>query len=293
VKEAEASRTALLIAASLVLLHEDSHYRPAVPESTAEFCAGVLQTYSPRSRLFLKLARQAWFRALSRRLEQATIPGILQHYALRKKAIAQLARGALNAAITQVVVIGAGFDPLALVLSREFETARFWEIDHPATQRAKRRALARGDGKRLHLLPMDLSVESLGAAALIKAGFDPARSTLWVLEGLLMYLPEAVVASLMLELSELSSRGSRAVFTFMERQSDGRIRFRSQTQLVDWWLRTRGEPFLWGATREELARFVHPWRVVRIVDDENIRRTEPALAKEPIAVGELICAAEI
>ena len=39
----------------------------------------------------------------------------------------------------------------------------------------------------------------------------------------------------------------------MEKQSDGRIRFDSQSKLVDWWLHRRGEPFVWGTTRSELV----------------------------------------
>ena len=63
-------------------------------------------------------------------IERITIPGILLHYALRKKCIAKLARSALANGGTQVVVIGAGFDPLSSELQREFPTALFWEIDH-------------------------------------------------------------------------------------------------------------------------------------------------------------------
>jgi O-methyltransferase involved in polyketide biosynthesis len=60
-----------------------------------------------------------------------TVPGILLHYALRKRCIAQLAREALHSGATQVVIIGAGFDALSLELQREFPDAHFWEIDHP------------------------------------------------------------------------------------------------------------------------------------------------------------------
>jgi methyltransferase (TIGR00027 family) len=293
VKDAQASRTALLIAASLVLLHHDPKYSTAVSELTAQFCARVLATYSWRTRLFSKAVRKRWFQRIGKMLEHITIPGILLHYALRKKSIGQLARAALSSGTTQVMVIGAGFDPLALSLSSEFHAARFWEMDHPATQRAKRRALLNIESERVHLLASDLSANSLDRMTLIEAGYDPARPTFWLAEGLLMYLAGAVVSSLMLALSKLSSPGSQVVFTFMERQSDGRIRFHSQTKLVDWWLRRHGEPFLWGATREELAHFVRPWRILRILDHKDLRQTDPVLAEKPVAKGELICLAEI
>ena len=79
----------------------------------------------------------------------------------------------------------------------------------------------------------------------------------------------------------------------MEKQRDGHIRFDSQTKLVDSWLRTRGEPFLWGTTRSELAEFIRPWRVIRFFDHDDLRKIESELADEIIAKGEVICLAAI
>ena len=131
----QASRTALLIAASLVLLHHDAKYSRLVSKTSADLCAYVLEKHSSRTRLFSKTVRQCWFRPIARLIERITIPGILLHYALRKKCIRELVRSALANGIAQVVILGAGFDPLSSELQGEFPTARFWEIDHPATPR--------------------------------------------------------------------------------------------------------------------------------------------------------------
>ena len=226
-------------------------------------------------------------------IERVTIPGILLHYALRKKCIARLARAALTNGVRQVVVLGAGFDSLGLELSREFLDAHFWELDHPATQRAKTRALPRIDNQRLHLVPIDLSAAPVEQEVLVASGFDQRQCTFWVAEGLFMYFPAAVVSSLLRTLAKLSASGSQIVFTFMERQSNGRIQFRSQSRFVDFWLGKRREPFLWGSTRAELSGFVRPWSVARIFDDNDLREMEPAFVKEQIARGELICLAQI
>jgi hypothetical protein len=79
----------------------------------------------------------------------------------------------------------------------------------------------------------------------------------------------------------------------LEKQRDGQIRFDSQTKLTDWWLRTRGEPFLWGSTRSELIEFIRPWRVIRFFDDKDLRDMESDLSDEIIAKGEVICLAAI
>ena len=289
----QASRTALLIAASLVLLHHDAKYSRLVSKIAEDLCTHVLEKHSAQTRLFSKIVRQSGFRPIARLIERLTIPGILLHYPLRKKCIAGLVRSALANGVAQAVVLGAGFDPLSSELEREFPGAQFWEIDHPATQRHKVRACSEIGIERVHFVAVDLSAAGLDTVALISSGFDPAKRTFWIAEGLLMYFPADIVSSLMRTLGSLSAPGSQLAFTFMEKQSDGQLRFDSQTKLVDSWLRRRGEPFLWGTTRSELAEFIRPWRVIRFFDHNDLRDVESDLSGEIIAKGEVICLAVI
>jgi methyltransferase (TIGR00027 family) len=293
VQNDQASRTALLIAASLVLLHRDPRHSSLVSKTSADSYAHVLETYSSQTRLFLKIVQQGWFRPIAKLIERITIPGILLHYALRKKCIDTLVRSALTNGTTQVVVVGAGFDPLSLELHLNFPVAEFWEIDHPATQRQKVRALSKIGAERLHFVGVDLSTTGLDREGLIKSSFDPTQRTFWIAEGLLMYLRPEKVSSLMRTSSSLSTPGSQVAFTFIEKGSDDQIRFDSQTKLVDWWLHKRGESFVWGTTRGELVEFVRPWRVIRFFDQYDLRRLESGVADEAIATGEVICLAEI
>ena len=292
-QDEQASRTALLIAASLVLLHHDARSSRFVSKTSADLCAHVLEKHSSQTRLFSKIVRQTWFRPIANLVEGVTIPGILLHYALRKKCIRELVRSALANGVAQVVILGAGFDSLSSELQLEFPTARFWEIDHPATQRHKVRACSEIGIERVHFVAVDLSTASLDREALIGSGFDPAKRTFWIAEGLLMYFPADIVSSLTTTMSSLSAPGSQLAFTFMEKQRDGHIRFDSQTKLVTLWLRSRGEPFLWGTTRSELADSIQPWRVIRFFDHHDLRKIGSELADGVIAKGEVICLAEI
>jgi len=293
VQQEQASRTALIIAASLVLLHHDAKYSRLVSKTSADLCARVLKKHSSRTRLLSEIVRQNWFRPIAKLIVRITIPGILLHYVLRKKCIRELARSALANGIAQVVVLGAGFDPLSSELQREFPAAQFWEIDHPATQRHKVRTCSEIGVEQVRFVAVDLSAAGLDREALIRSGFDPAKRTFWIAEGLLMYFPADIVSSLMKTLGSLSAAGSQLAFTVMEKQQEGHIRFDSQTKLVDWWLRIRGEPFLWGSTRNELAEVIQPWRVIRFFDHDDLRNMESVVADDVIAEGEVICLAAI
>jgi len=291
VQNEQASRTALLIAASLVLLHHDPKYSALVSKTSADLCAQILETYSPQTRLTLKIVRQDWFRPIAKLIERITIPGILLHYALRKKCIAGLVRSAIINGATQVVIIGAGFDPLSFELHQDFPRVQLWEIDHPATQRHKMRGLGGVDAERLHFIAADLNAPAFGREALIESSFDPSQRTVWIAEGLLMYLREGLVSSLTRTLSGLSAPGSQFTFTFMEKQDNNGIRFDSQSRFVDWWLRRRREPFRWVSTRSDLVGFVRPWRVIRFFDHNDLCE-QSGLADRSVAKGEVICLAE-
>lgn len=283
----------MLIAASMVVIDEHQEYAGARSGVPGDFCAQVLQAYSAGTRLFLRLARRRWFFRVVKFLEESTVPGILRHYALRKKCLALFARDALQDGIAQIAVLGAGLDPLARTLHQEFRAARFWEIDHPATQRLKTEVAADVEARRFHFVPANLAAGRIDRAMLEKTGFDSAQKTLWIAEGLFMYLPEAVVANLLRSAAEISPRGSRFAFTFMEPRRDGRIRFRKQTRLVDWWLHWRGESFVWGLERSHISRLANPWEVDRVLDENDLRSLDSSPADFPLAAGELICLTEI
>src|SRR5881394_2065387 len=166
-----ASRTALLIAASLVLLHHDPKRSRLVSKTAVDLCDHVLEDHSSQTRLFLKIVQQTWFRPIAKLVERITIPGILLHYALRKKCISELAHSAVANGVAQVVILGAGFDPLSSELQREFSTAQFWEIDHPATQRYKVRGCSEIGIERVHFVAVDLGAAGLDREAFIGVGF--------------------------------------------------------------------------------------------------------------------------
>jgi methyltransferase (TIGR00027 family) len=246
VKEEQVSGTALLIGASLVLMHDNPLYPGAISASSAHLADRVLQKHSWSSRIVSKILRQRWFRWFAQLVERLTVPGILRHYAMRKKCIARLATEAVESGITQVVVLGAGFDGLGPDLQRNFPDVRVWEIDHPATQQSKQAALDHIDPNRFRLVPADLFNSDLTMLLSNAAGFDQNQPTFWIAEGLLMYFPDQIVSRIMRQTMALSCASSRFAFTFMQRQPGERIRFQEQTRLVDWWLRVRGEPFQWG-----------------------------------------------
>lgn len=109
--------------------------------------------------------------------------------------------------IRQVVICGAGYDDRAL----RFRTAgvRFIELDHPATQQDKVRllgALGRA-GADVTLASVDFRDDDV-AAVLDRAGHSATEASLFVAEGLLVYLDQRVCERLIGALAERAAPGS-------------------------------------------------------------------------------------
>jgi methyltransferase (TIGR00027 family) len=122
-------------------------------------------------------------------------PALRAHLAARTRFIDDQVLAAIAAGVTQVVVLGAGYDDRAL----RFHSpgVRFFELDHPATQVDKqRRVMAIADTTELIFVPVDFRVDQVGDA-LESAGHDPGRSSLFICEGLLVYLDETTIVSLL------------------------------------------------------------------------------------------------
>ena len=132
---------------------------------------------------------------------------------------------ALDAGIAQVAVIGAGYDSRAWRFRRD--GVRFFELDHPATQRDKAR---RAPGPGPNYVQADLTTDD-AAVALLEQGFDASRPALFVLEGLTMYLSEHVVADQLRVLFKATARGSRLAVEFHPPRDSGTSRNRRQRLL--------------------------------------------------------------
>src|SRR6185503_4034069 len=107
----------------------------------------------------------------------------------RTRLIDDLVDAAVRDGATQLVLLGAGYDSRAYRLPSAAAVTAF-EVDHPATQAAKRRlvqARVRPERRRhVRFVPVDLEHDDL-AAALAAAGFAPGRTTVLVCEGVTNY----------------------------------------------------------------------------------------------------------
>jgi methyltransferase (TIGR00027 family) len=178
---------------------------------------------------------------------------------------------ALTAGVPQIVLVGAGYDGRALRFRHP--DGRFFEVDHPATQADKRRRLDELGVPLggLTLVTVDLMTARVDGA-LADAGHRADAPSLFVCEGLLLYLSPEVVAQLLTDLRARAAPGSRLALSTRERLP-GRTSVPSPRDLVRrGMLRAIGEPRRSAFALGDVARLLERtgWTV-----DHEVHRDEP------------------
>jgi methyltransferase (TIGR00027 family) len=170
----------------------------------------------------------------------------------------------------QLVLLGAGFDTRAHRLPAVAALTTF-EVDHPATQ-ARKVAIVEGEGldtRAVVYVPVDFEHDRLDDA-LVAAGFDAARDSVFVWEGVTNYLTEDAVSSTLESIRRLTAPGSTLVFTYVDAGVlDGTSAFPEAGP----WLRhvrRAGEPWTFGLRPAHVRRYLRE-RGFELITDLSTR----------------------
>ncbi|MEV6138292.1 SAM-dependent methyltransferase [Nocardia sp. NPDC051990] len=115
--------------------------------------------------------------------------------------------------VAQFVILGAGFDTRTYRLPTDTRV-RVFEVDSPQTQMVKRKTLEKaGIGSTgVTFVPADFEKEDW-LACLTTAGFDPGQRTLFLWEGVTMYLDRAAVEDTLRKIAS-TANGSVVAFDY-------------------------------------------------------------------------------
>jgi len=208
--------------------------------------------------------------------------GIYEYVIARTKYIDAVFRQALSDQFAQILLFGAGFDTRVLRFQGEARQTRIFELDAPATQEAKI-----GQYQKRHLsipsnvvfVPIDFDKESL-TLKLDQAGFKRDARSLFILEGVLMYLQPQSVDQTFRKIQELAGAGSEVVFDYVYasvlRHED---MYYGEKGFADT-LAKVGESWYFGIEKGEIEQFLSRYGF-ELCDHRDARDLEEMYFKDP------------
>jgi methyltransferase (TIGR00027 family) len=190
-------------------------YSLAPPELASIDDAAALELLPPGLRALIRVAGATPQTArLTHRLLGAATLGVSFNVPLRSAAIDDVVRRACAQGVQQMVVLGAGLDARAWRLP-ELERVVVFEVDHPDTQAYKRQHVGSLAplAREVVFVPVDFQRETL--RVLETRGFARSAPSVWIWEGVTMYLQPAAVLATLTALSELSAPNSYLAMTYV------------------------------------------------------------------------------
>ena len=296
------SVTAKLTAATLLVARHDPRLSALVDAPTESVIASCLRRQGPHFRALVALRHSRAACALALWVQRRDSPGFCVHYAARKRCMFGLARAAIEDGFRQVVLLGAGFDMASHALA-QIAGLTIIEVDHPATQRDKLRGMngAAPLPPNVTFRAADFERDSLAQALSTCPGFDAASDTLYVAEGLLMYLTPGAVDRLFEQMRMPTVSAGRprvrCILSTVSPDAGGRLCLHSQGRLARAIQLVLRERFIWGPKPEAIEPYLRfrGWTIgahLRFADFLRAGAPKELRARAPRDTGESVVVAE-
>ena len=204
------------------------------------------------------IARFPPLTALALRTYQKRVPGGYYFHIARTKHIDTVLAQAIDDGMQQLVILGAGYDSRPYRFARELQRVNVFEVDQPGTQARKQRLLTKALGElpdHVVFVAMDFNTERL-KVRLPESGYDAGRKTLFIWEGVCMYItPEAAHETLSF-IAQHSCPGSGLVFDYLYQSViDGTCDYYGAREAAQF-VASRGEPYIFGIEEGRAAEFL-------------------------------------
>jgi methyltransferase (TIGR00027 family) len=259
------SATALAVARAFAEVARRPEWSSVAPKDCPQQTARLLDLIVPALSTRDRLLQSAPMRAASRLLDRGgPLKGGTPHLALRKRWFEERTREAIADGFTQIVVLGAGYDLLAWRIAREFRNVLCFEVDTKATQREKYKAIqliSREHGlknipRNLEFFVLDLGRGMVDRALVAQKTADKSRPTLFIAEGVLMYLEERDAKQVLNAVRDLESPRSRILFSYLGADATGKPKAGDWDRSMKTLVRVAGEPFRSAIAPAKLAEYL-------------------------------------
>jgi methyltransferase (TIGR00027 family) len=207
--------------------------------------------------------------------------GMYEYVIARTKYIDSIFEKAILKEFDQILVFGAGFDSRGIRFLNKNSKTNVFELDVPITQNAKMNQLKkRGVELNPHIIfiSIDFNKESL-ENKLDESGFRKNRKSLFVLEGLTMYLSAESVDSTFRAIEKISGINSEIVFDYVYLSVLRRENIYYGEKDVFNTVNKTGENWTFGIEKGEIETFLKDHNL-RLIEHNNSEELENKYFKD-------------
>ena len=203
-------------------------------------------------------------------------PGVFGFLAARDRYIDDVLQTALAEGLQQLVILGAGFDSRAYRFDALKKGVKVFEVDHPATQpdkQARVKAIFGEIPAHVAFVPIDFNTQTL-EQRLPEAGYNPALKTLFIWQGVSMYLTAEAVDATLAFVVRHAGRGSAIVFDYIYQAMLDGTQKQSEVANMRRYRFLSGEGLTFGIAEGQVQAFLQArgFRQVKDVNAADLKR---------------------
>lgn len=264
------SRTANNAAWFRACSHKDFPNQKWGPDFIAECFLSFTIKLLTRTKIFREKANA--------RINEAT-PGIYEYIIARTLFFDEVFTGALKESFPQVVLLGAGYDSRGIRFKHLNNGARIIELDMAPTQNLKIKYLKRNKieiPNNLIFVPIDFNNQSL-ESVLTSAGYRKGERTLFIWEGVTMYIDPQSVKDTLTFIRQCSTSDSLLAFDFVISfpEEDGHKYYGAERMLQFMKEKHKNEPFTFSIDVRNIDSFLDEWghKIIRHLNHDQVETT--------------------
>ena len=193
-------------------------------------------------------------------------PGVNGFLAARDRYIDDTLQAFLDEGIQQLVILGAGYDSRSYRFN--LTGVQTFEVDHPATQGdklAKARKIFGTIPGHVIYVPVDFNTQTL-EEKLFESGYNPSWKTLFIWQGVTMYLNRDAVDSTLDFVIQHAGPGSAIVFDYLYRSLLDGIQKQNEIDNMRRYRFMTGEGLTFGIPEGMISSFLEERGFVSVKD---------------------------
>lgn len=244
------------------------------PSPSAETVAAIRATesmrptaeqvcYDPYAKDFLGpkftiITKSKFLTRMALRKAERTDPGAVGCVASRTRYIDEYLQICIKDGIEQLVILGAGYDSRAYRFNELTGNVKVFELDHPATQNVKKTKIKKIFGSlpaHVNYIPIDFDKEKQDKK-LFESGYDKNLKTLFIWEGVTMYLTAEAVDETLSFVAKNSGKGSSIIFNYIFQSVVDGTDKREEAMKIRKSYQKRGEPLSFGIENGKIDEFL-------------------------------------
>jgi len=177
--------------------------------------------YDPFAVRFLSQQYLTFLEMATRDPSKTPFPGLHNSLSARVRYFDDFVKKFIDEGLEQLVILGAGYDTRAYRIEGLRGKVKVFEVDHPETQSVKIEKIKDIFGSlpdHVEYVSVDFESEDF-SHRLLEHGYERSHKTVFIMEGLIYYLPPKTVDEMLCFIAKNSGFGSAIVFDYVYESS--------------------------------------------------------------------------